>query len=124
MFQVSPRLVGGHLHVHTAPSPDVYVSPNPHFHKVTSYNGLAPTPRTSFTLIPYKDHLQMTWHSEDFSIGIWGHSETSEIQLDLESRGVSWAQLEGKALSLGLGGSVIKVLGGSQGYGSPHMSQV
>ena len=107
MFQVSPRLVGGHLHIHTAPSPDVYVSPNPHFHKVTSYNGLAPTPRTSFTLIPYKDHLQMTWHSEDFSIGIWGHSETSEIQLDLESRGVSWAQLEGKALSLGLGGAVV-----------------
>ena len=104
----------------------MYVSPNPHFHKVTSYNGLGPTPRTSFTLMPCKDHLQMRWHSEDFSIGIWGHSGPSDIlkgQLDLESRGVSWAQLEGKALSLGLGGSVIKVLGGSQGYGSLHMSQ-
>ena len=110
MFQVSPRLVGGHLHVHTAPSPDVYVSPNPHFHKVTSYNGLGPTPRTSFTLMPCKDHLQMRWHSEDFSIGIWAPSVTSDIlegQLDLESRGVSWAQLEGKALSLGLGGAVV-----------------
>ena len=126
MFQVSPRLVDGHLHIHTASSPDVYVSPNPHFHKVTSHNGLAPTLKTSFTWIPCKDHLQMTWYSEDFSIGIWGHSGTSDIlkgQLDLESRGVSWAQLEGKALSLGLGGSVIKVLGGSQGYGSLHMSQ-
>ena len=52
----------------------------------------------------------MTWHSEDFGIGIWRHSVTSDIlegQLDLESRGVSWAQLEGKALSLGLEGSVV-----------------
>lgn len=43
-------------------------------------------------------------------MGIWRHSETSDIlegQLDLESRGVSWAQLEGKALSLGLEGSVV-----------------
>lgn len=43
-------------------------------------------------------------------MGIWGHSVTSDIlemQLDLESRGVSWAQLEGKALSLGMGGSVV-----------------
>ena len=46
----------------------------------------------------------------DFSIEIWGHNMTSDIlegQLDLESRGVSWAQLEGKALSLGLRGSVV-----------------
>ena len=45
----------------------------------------------------------MTWHSEDCSIEIWGHSVTSDIlkgQLDLESIGVSWAQLEGKALTL------------------------
>ena len=71
----------------------------PHFHKVTSHNGLGPMPRTTFLLIPCKDHLQMTWHSEDCSIGIWGHSATSDIlegQLDLESMGVSWAQLEGK----------------------------
>ena len=47
-----------------------------------------------------------------------------EGQLDLESRGVSWAQLEGKALSLRPGGSVVYVLGRRQGYGSPHMSQV
>ena len=82
----------------------------PHFHKVISHNGLGPTSRTTFTLIPCKDHLQMTWHSEDCSIEIWGHNMTSDIlkgRLDLESIGVSWAQLEGKALSLGLRGSVI-----------------
>ena len=34
-------------------------------------------------------------------------SDILEGQLDLESRAVSWAQLEGKALSQGWGGSVV-----------------